>query len=64
MSAAKWISSQWCRLVGHAFRRARKGEVAGSKYCKRCGVGQPIKARTKLRAVKGDELQKVVGGAS
>lgn len=61
----------WCAILvrfgrDHAWRRPRKAEhgIGPVKICDRCGATKAITKRVKLRAVKGEELVKVVGGAS
>ena len=43
----KAFSALICKISGHKWRRARKGEVVGLKYCHRCPVSQVIKRRVK-----------------
>ena len=34
-----------CKRYGHQWRKARKGEAAHSKLCKRCGKSVAVKKR-------------------
>jgi len=59
----------WCLILirfgkDHAWRRARKDEASPFpiKVCSRCGLKQAIK--TRIRVVKGPELERVRGGTS
>ena len=36
-----------CKIRGHKWRRARRSEDAGMKYCQRCPVTKEIKRRVK-----------------
>lgn len=38
------IVRMWCWLTRHKWRRARKGEDTGLKYC-RCGATRQVKRR-------------------
>jgi prophage protein DUF1660 len=35
-----------CKLKGHNFRRARKGQDQSLKYCRRCPASTAIRKRT------------------
>lgn len=39
------LSSLYCRLTGHKWRRARNGEAGGCRYCNRCGLARAVRAR-------------------
>ena len=64
------MKALWCRLLiamgkeGHAWRRPRKAEKSEFPFrvCRRCGLKQSIK--TRIRVVKGPDLERVRGGAS